>query len=169
MLSLISHYHRLSIKWRSLFSSIQRKELFSFVVILFMVPLHFITLIFRSCFYLHCYFEAYYMHFFALPPRPPSMLCLQLGHSPLLLYGLCLHLISPSSCLNPAAGELCGALVLAAIQNLIGMSRADFNLVTLKQWAPSGGSCGSRLCDYETSPVRSSVYETYQLPCASAA
>lgn len=112
---------------------------------------------FESCF---CHFDAYYIHLFALPPRPPSTLCLQLCHALLLLHGLCFHLISPSSCLNPAAGKLCGTLLLAAIQSLIGMAGADFNLVTFEQWAPSGGSPDN---------MESLVNDSYQLHSASTA
>lgn len=51
-----------------------------------------------------------------------------------------------SSHLRPALTQLmvnCATLFLAAIQNLIGMVGADFNLVTFEQCAPSGGNCGS--------------------------
>lgn len=45
ILSLISHFQWLSIKWRSLFSSLQRKEPVSFILVLFVGTLFSISLI----------------------------------------------------------------------------------------------------------------------------
>lgn len=135
ILLLISHSQWLSINRRSLFSSIQRKWHVSFVLILFMTTLLSTSLILgHFLIYLYCHFDAYYRYLFALPPRPPSTLCLQ-------------------SCSAFTSFHLRPALTLPLVNYVahyswllsrasIGIEGADFNLVTFEQWAPSGGSFG---------------------------
>lgn len=74
-------------KVRRRFSSLQRKE-----------PVSFIYIFISRCFALVL------THLSASPLRPPAPLCLQLSLS---TSGLHSRLMSPLSCLNPAAAEVC--------------------------------------------------------------
>lgn len=86
----VTHFQWLSIKWRSHFSSIQRKERF-----ILLIPFPDFRVMFLFAF----------LHFLPDLCRPPFTHCLQLCHALLLLHQLCVHLISSSSCLNLAAGK----------------------------------------------------------------
>ena len=128
---LFFHCQSLSIKRMSLFSSTQREALH--LLWFYLLTCVFTGLDTESRLFLFAISQVCIVYLLAWCLGSLSV------YSPalLLLFGFCFHLISPSSCRNPTAGDLCATLFLAAVQHLIWQGQT---LVTSEQKAPSCGS-----------------------------